>query len=104
MYIMYIYIYNVYIQIYIFFYLGFLPRTFTNHRTAGEWGGQLLTTTSTRFTDTLHISRAITAESSSLHIASSRTPAGNLWFPSASCFLLSYAPFIWKWVHPFHRK
>ena len=30
-----------------FFYLGFLSRTFTIHRTAGE-----LSTTSTRFTDT----------------------------------------------------
>ena len=32
----------------------------------------------------LDISRAITAESSPLHIASDRTQAGNLWFPSAS--------------------
>ena len=31
----------------------------------------------------LDISRAITAESSPLHIASSRTRTGNLWFPSA---------------------
>ena len=30
------------------------------------------------------ISRAITAESSPLHIADSRTRTGNLWFPSAS--------------------
>ena len=29
--------------------------------------------------------QAITAESSSLHIASSRARSGNLWFPSASC-------------------
>ena len=29
------------------------------------------------------INRVITAESSSLHIASNRTRAGNLWFPSA---------------------
>ena len=33
----------------------------------------------------LDISRAITAESSPLRIASSRTRTGNLWFPSASC-------------------
>ena len=33
----------------------------------------------------LDISRAITAESSPLHIASSRNWTGNLWFPSASC-------------------
>ena len=32
----------------------------------------------------LDISRAITAESSSLHIACSRTRTGNVWFPSAS--------------------
>ena len=32
----------------------------------------------------LDISRAITPESSPLHIASSRTRTGNLWFPSAS--------------------
>ena len=32
----------------------------------------------------LDISRAITAESSPLHIAGSRTRTGNLWFPSAS--------------------
>ena len=32
----------------------------------------------------LDISRVITAESSPLHIASSRTQTGNLWFPSAS--------------------
>ena len=32
----------------------------------------------------LDISRAITAESSPLHIASSRTRTGNLWFPRAS--------------------
>ena len=32
----------------------------------------------------LDISRAITAESSPLHTASSRTRIGNLWFPSAS--------------------
>ena len=31
----------------------------------------------------LDISRTITAESSPLHIASSRTRTGNLWFPSA---------------------
>ena len=32
----------------------------------------------------LDISRAITPESSPLHIAGSRTRTGNLWFPSAS--------------------
>ena len=41
----------------------------------------------------LDISRAITAESSHLHIASSRTRTGNLWFPSASrnrCYFGSF--------------
>ena len=33
----------------------------------------------------LDISRLITAESSPLHIGSSQTRTGNLWFPSASC-------------------
>ena len=33
----------------------------------------------------LDISQAITAENSPLHIASSWTRTGNLWFPSASC-------------------
>ena len=33
----------------------------------------------------LDISLVITAESSPLHIGSSRTRTGNLWFPSASC-------------------
>ena len=40
----------------------------------------------------LGISQAITVESSSLHIASSRNQTGNLWFPSASRQPLSYAP------------
>ena len=35
-------------------------------------------------TEHLDISRAITAESLPLHIASSRVRTGNLWFPSAS--------------------
>ena len=38
----------------------------------------------------LDISRAITAESSPLHIANSRTRTGNLWFPSANRQPLSY--------------
>ena len=45
---------------------------------------QLLTTTSNSLTEHLDISRKITAESSPLHIASSRTRTRNLWFPSAS--------------------
>ena len=69
----------------LFFYLGFLSRTFTNHRTAGKGEGISLT---------LHyyfqplfrhldISREITAESTPLHVASCRARAGNLWFPRA---------------------
>ena len=38
----------------------------------------------------LDISRAITAESSPLHIGSNRTRTGNLWFPRASRQPLSY--------------
>ena len=44
----------------------------------------------------LHISRAITAESSPLHIGSSQTQTGNLWFPSASRSPLNYSPFFYK--------
>ena len=40
----------------------------------------------------LDISQAITAESSSLHIACNQTRTGNVWFPSASHYSLSYAP------------
>ena len=39
-------------EISFFFYLCFLSQPFTNLRTAREGGGQLLTTTSTCFTDT----------------------------------------------------
>ena len=39
----------------------------------------------------LDISWGITAETSPLHIASSCTGIGNLWFPTASCSPLSYA-------------
>ena len=69
-----------------FFYLGFLSRTFTIHGTAGEGGGYLFN--SSLPLPSLHrrldISRAITAESSPLRIAGSRTRTGNLWFPSAT--------------------
>ena len=40
----------------------------------------------------LNISRAVTAEITPLHIASSRTRTGNVQFPSASREPLSYAP------------
>ena len=72
--------------IYIIFYLGFLSRTFTIYRIAEE--GEAVSLTHLYQFQPLHrhldISRAITAESSHLHIASNRTRTGNLWFPSAS--------------------
>ena len=53
------------------FYVGFLSRTFTNHRTAGKGGGHFIN--SSLPLPPLHkhldISRAITAESSPLHKA-----------------------------------
>ena len=61
-----------------FFYLDFLSRTFTNHRTAWEEGGHLFISSIPLppASQTLrHYSRAITAESSPLHFASSRTRA-----------------------------
>ena len=73
------------------FYLGFLLRTFTNHRTAGEGGGHFFISSLPlppkallkryRYLD---ISQAITAESPPLHIGSSWIRTGNLWFSSAS--------------------
>ena len=67
------------------FYLGFLSRTLTNHRAAGEGEGISLPP---HYFHTLHrhlhISRVITAERSPLHIASSSTRVGNLWLQSAS--------------------
>ena len=42
----------------------------------------------------LRHSQVITVESSPLHIGSSGTETGNLWFPSASRQLLNYAPLI----------
>ena len=80
----------------IFFYLGFLSRTFTDHRTL--WEGEGISLTPHYHFHPLHrrldISRAITAGSSPLHIASSRNWTRNLWFPSASRYTLSYAPLI----------
>ena len=69
-----------------FFCLVFLSRAFTIHRTAGEGGAYLFNSflPLPPASQTLDISRAITAESSPLRIAGSRTRTGNLWFPSAS--------------------
>ena len=60
---------------YVYIYLGFLSRTFTNHRTSGERRGHFFNSSQPLLP--LHrpvdSSRATTAESSPLHIASSRT-------------------------------
>ena len=71
------------------FYVGFLSRTFKNHRTAEEGRGYFINSSlPLPYFHQLHRhldnSRAITAESSPLHVASSWTRTGNLWFPSAS--------------------
>ena len=61
-----------------FFYLGFLSRLFTNHRTAGEWRGHFFNS-SLPLSPALLSSWAITAESSPLHIAGSQARTVNLW-------------------------
>ena len=68
-----------------FFYLDFISRTFTNHGTAREGGGQFINS-ALPFPPVLQtdISRMITAGTSPLHIASSRTRTAILWFTSAS--------------------
>ena len=53
----------------------------------------------------LNISQAITAESSPLHIASSRNWTRDLWFPSASCYPTQIHCFLWVmslWYFNFH--
>ena len=68
-----------------FFYLDFLSRRFTIHRTAGEGGIYLAPLYHFHpLHRHLDISRKITAESSHLHIASGRTRTVVLWFPSTS--------------------
>ena len=73
-------------QMIFLFCLGFLSQPLTNQRTVGKGGGIPLTPH--YHFQPLHrhsdISRAIIAESSPLHIGSSRTRTGYLWFPSAS--------------------
>ena len=70
------------VQVQCHFYRVFFSETFTIHRTAGE--GEAISLTPLYHCHPLHrhldISRAITAESSPLHIASSRTGTGKLWF------------------------
>ena len=65
----------------IFFYLGFLSQPLTNHRTAGKEKGISLTPHYYFHPLRRHldISRAITAESSPLHIGSSWTRTKNLY-------------------------
>ena len=71
----------------LFFYPGFSSRGFTIHSTAGERGEAISLTPlynlqmPHRYLD---INRVVTAASSALHMTSSRTRTGNLWFPSAS--------------------
>ena len=71
-----------------FFYLDFLSRPFKNNRTAGE-GREHFFNSSLQLppASQTDISRAITAESYLLHIASSRTRTGNIWFPSESSLI-----------------
>ena len=79
------------IYIYIFFFS--ICVFFHNHsRTTGLQGkGEGISLTPHYHFHPLHrhldISRAITAESSPLHIGSSRTRTGNLWFPRLFCSL-----------------
>ena len=72
--------------IYIFFYLGLLSETISNYKTAREGGGHFFNSSLPLppASQTSDISRAITSESSPLHIVSSRTQTGNFCFPSAS--------------------
>ena len=73
----------------LFFYLGFLSCTFTNHRTVGDGERKR----GIRLAPLYHfhrpqrhldISLEITAESSPLHIASSWTQTRSFWFLSTS--------------------
>ena len=60
--------YIIYIHI-LFFYLGFLLRTFTNHRTVGEGVGHFFNSSLPLPPASQTLSWAATAESSPLHIA-----------------------------------
>ena len=77
-----------------FFLQSFLSRPFTNHRTAEEGRGYFFSSSLSLHPlhRQLNISRAVTARRSPLHLGSSWTRTGNLWFPSASCYPLSCAP------------
>ena len=65
-----------------FFYLGFLSRTFTIHRTAGEVGGYFFNSSLPLPPASQTLAGAITAESPPLYITRTWTRTGNLWFPS----------------------
>ena len=79
------YLLYTYIYIYSIYYIHFHEHS----QTTGLQGkGEDISLTPHYHFHPLHrhldIRRVITAESSPLHIASSRTQTGNLWFPSAS--------------------
>ena len=79
----------IYIYIYIFFFFSMWVFFHEHSRSTGlQEKGEGISLTPHYHLHPLHrhldISRAITAESSPLHIVSSRTRTGNLWFPSAS--------------------
>ena len=79
----------LFLSIWVFFYEH---SSFTGQEGRRNVISLVLSTTSIRFTGNLGFSRAITAGSSTLHIASSWTRTGNLWFPSSSLQPLNYAP------------
>ena len=64
------------------FHLGFPSRTFSIHRTVREGVGYLVNSSLplSMVHKPLDVSRAITAESSPLHIASSQTRTESLWY------------------------
>ena len=78
----------IYIYIYIYIYSIWVFSHDHSRITGLQGKGEGISSTPNYHFHPLHrhldISRAITAESSRLHIASSRTRTGNLWFPSAS--------------------
>ena len=77
----------VFSNVFFFFRSGFLFTTIRESQDCRGRGRAFLLTPHYHFYRLhrhLYISRAITAESSPLHIGSSRTQTGKLWFPSAS--------------------
>ena len=83
---------NFIIYLFFFFFLFFLIWVFFDKHsriTELKKKGEGISLTPHYYFHPLHrhldISRVITAESSPVHIASSRTRTRNLWFPSAGC-------------------